>query len=63
MNIPIDIQTRTIVGLGVKKVNHWVTLEPTDNSSCYILYTTEELGIPVEKFKIDIVAGTSERVE
>ncbi|MNR54061.1 hypothetical protein D3C85_1741850 [compost metagenome] len=63
MNIPIDIQTRTIVGLGVKKVNHWVTLEPTDNSSRYILYTTEELGIPVEKFKIDIVAGTSERVE
>lgn len=60
--IPIDIQTSKIVGLGVKKVNHWVMLEPTDTASEYILYTTKELGIPEEKFKIDILAGTSSRV-
>ncbi|XEC95212.1 hypothetical protein AB6A23_01120 [Paenibacillus tarimensis] len=60
--IPIDIQTSKIVGLGVKKVNHWVMLEPTDTASEYILYTTKELGIPEEKFKIDILAGTASRV-
>jgi hypothetical protein len=62
-HIPVDIQTRKIVGLGVKKVNHWVMLEPTDNSSGYILYTTKELGIPEEKFEIDVKTGTSVRLE
>ncbi|WP_410512410.1 hypothetical protein PaeBR_20765 [Paenibacillus sp. BR2-3] len=62
MYIPVDIQTRKIVGLGVKKVNHWVMLEPTGNAFQYILYTTKELGIPEEKFEIDIIAGTSRRV-
>ncbi|MDQ0196433.1 hypothetical protein [Paenibacillus wynnii] len=61
--IPVDIQTGKIVGLGVSEVNHWVMLEPTDEPSRYILYTTKELGIPIERFKIDTVAGTSERVE
>jgi hypothetical protein len=61
--IPIDIQTRKIVGLGVKKVNHWVMLEPKDNSSHYIMYTTKELGIPEEKFEIDILARTSSRLD
>lgn len=61
--IPVDIQTRKIVGLGVKRVNYWVVLEPTDTASQYILYTTEELDIPVEKFKIDILAGTSSMVK
>jgi len=61
--IPVDIQTRKIVGLVVGKVNHWVMLEPTDNSfQRYILYTTRELGIPEEKFKIDTIAGTSSRM-
>jgi hypothetical protein len=60
--IPVDIQTSKIVGLGVKKVNHWVMLEPADTASQYVLYTTKELGIPEEKFKIDILAGTSSRV-
>ncbi|MCJ8014562.1 hypothetical protein MUG84_22950 [Paenibacillus sp. KQZ6P-2] len=60
--IPVEIQTNKIVGLGVEKVNHWVMLEPTDTASEYILYTTEELGIPEEKFKVDILAGTSSRV-
>jgi hypothetical protein len=62
-HIPIDIQTRKIVGLGVSKVNHWVMFEPTDNSSNYILYTTRKLGIPEEKFEIDIIAGTSSRLD
>jgi hypothetical protein len=60
--IPVDIQTKKIVGLGVKKVNNWVMFEPTETASQYILYTTKELGIPEEKFKIDIFAGTSSRV-
>lgn len=60
--IPVGIQTSKIVGLGVKKVNHWVMLEPTGTVSEYILYTTKELGIPEEKFKIDILAGTASRV-
>ncbi|WP_289356179.1 hypothetical protein [Paenibacillus sp. S-12] len=61
--IPVDIQTSKIVGLGVKKVNHWVMLEPTNTASEYILYTTEELGIPEEKFEIDIRAGKSIRLK
>lgn len=60
--IPVDIQTSKIVGLGVKKINHWIKLEPTDNPSHYILYTTEELWIPEERFEIDIIEGTSSRV-
>lgn len=59
--IPIDIQTRQIVGLRVSEVNHWVKLEPTDHPSQYILYTTKDLGITEEKFIIDITAGTSSR--
>ncbi|AIQ17131.1 hypothetical protein H70357_11015 [Paenibacillus sp. FSL H7-0357] len=62
MYIPIDIQTRKIIGLGVSKVNHWVELEAMDKASYYILYTTKDLGIPEEEFKIDITAGTSSRV-
>jgi hypothetical protein len=62
--IPVDIQTNKIVGLRVSKVNHWVGLEPTDIASQYILYTTKDLGrLPEEKFKIDILAGTSSRVK
>jgi hypothetical protein len=29
MYIPVDIQTRKIVGLRVREVNHWVILETT----------------------------------
>ncbi|WP_199616628.1 hypothetical protein [Paenibacillus alkalitolerans] len=61
--IPVDIQTRKIAGLGVKKVNNWVVLEPAGTSSRYILYTTRELGIPEEKFEIDIMAGISSRLD
>lgn len=60
--IPVDIKTSKIVGLRVKEVNHWVMLEPADTASQYVLYTTKELGIPEEKFKIDILARTSSRV-
>lgn len=60
--IPIDIQTSNIEGLGVKKFNHWILLEPTDDSSLYILSTTDELGIPIEKFSIDIHTKTSRRM-
>ncbi|WP_405157722.1 hypothetical protein [Paenibacillus sp. FSL H8-0283] len=62
--IPINIQTRKIKTLAVGKVNHWVLLEPTDIDSQYILYTTKDLGrLPEEKFKIDILAGTSSGVK
>ncbi len=63
MSIPIDIHTSRIVGLGIKKVNNWVMIEPTDESSRYILYTTKELGIPEEKFEIDVGTSTSRRLE
>lgn len=64
MYIPVDIQTRKIVGLSVGRINHWVKLEPTDEPSRYILYTTEELGrITEEKFEIDIKARTSKRLD
>jgi hypothetical protein len=64
LRIPIDIQTDKIVGLGVKKVNNWVMLEPLDvSSSRYILYTTKELGITEERFEIDIIEGTSKKLE
>lgn len=63
-HIPVDIQTRNIVVLGGKTINHWILLEPTDNeTSLYTLYTTEELGIPEEKFDIDVAAGTSKRLQ
>lgn len=61
--IPTEIQTRKIVGLMVSEVNHWVKLEPTDNTSHYNLYTTKELGIPEEKFEIDIATRTSRKLE
>lgn len=60
--IPTEIQTRKINTLAVGRVNHWIKLEPMDNPSHYILYTTEELRIPEEKFEIDIIAGTSSRM-
>lgn len=58
--IPVDIQTNKIIGLRVGKVNHWVRLEPSDIESQYMLYTTKDLGrLPEEKFKVDILSGTS----
>lgn len=64
LRIPIDIQTDKIVGLGVKKVNNWVMLEPLDvSSSRYILYTTKELGITEQRFELDIIEGTSKKLE
>jgi len=62
MYIPINVQTCKIIVLEVNEVNYWVMLEPTDNGSQYILSTTKELSIPEEKFKIDVIAGTSTRV-
>lgn len=61
--VPVNIMTSKIVGLSVGKVNHWVFLEPTDEPSRYILSTTKELGIPEEKFEIDISFGTASRLE
>ena len=61
--IPVNIQTHKIVGLRVGKINHWIILEPTDESSRYFLSTTKELGIPEEKFEVDLNAGTSIRLE
>ena len=63
LKIPVDIRTDKIIVLGVGKENHWVKLEPTESPSLYMLYTTKELGIPEEKFKIDVLAGTSGRVD
>ncbi|OWR31430.1 hypothetical protein CDO73_06780 [Saccharibacillus sp. O23] len=60
--IPVDIQTSEIVGLGVKRFNHWIMLEPTNTKAQYILYTTKELGIPEERFRIEILSGTSSRL-
>ncbi|KOP65495.1 hypothetical protein AMS62_09705 [Bacillus sp. FJAT-18019] len=61
--IRVNIQTRKIIVLGVKDVNHWIILEPTDKPSDYFLSTTKELGIPEEKFEIDIATRTSRKLE
>ncbi|MFD2332524.1 hypothetical protein ACFSR7_24975 [Cohnella sp. GCM10020058] len=61
--IPVDVQTDRIVVLGVKKVNNWAILENTDTLDHYDLVTTEELQRSEEKFEIDIVAGTSKKLE
>ncbi|WP_374018179.1 hypothetical protein ABU162_29800 [Paenibacillus thiaminolyticus] len=61
--IPTEIQTRKIKTLTVGGVNHWIKLQPTNNAFDYILITTKELGIPEERFKIDIKAGTSSRLD
>lgn len=61
--IPVNIHTSKIVVLGVKDVNQWILLEPTDKPSRYFLSTTKELGITEEKFEIDIAARTSRRIE
>jgi len=63
VSIPVDIETDKIVGLGIKETNNWVTMEPSEASNRYVLYTTKELGIPEEKFKIDIASRTSEEVK
>ncbi|WP_213507550.1 hypothetical protein [Paenibacillus faecis] len=61
--ISTEIQVRKIKTLAVGEVNHWIKLKPTDNVSHYILNTTKELGIPEEKFEIDIVTRTSRKLE
>ncbi|MFC3800910.1 hypothetical protein [Cohnella sp. GCM10012308] len=61
--IPVEIQTNRIVGLGVKRVNNWAVLEKTDTRDHYDLVTTKELQRSEEKFEIDMVAGTSKRME
>lgn len=61
--ISTEIQVRKIKTLAVGEVNHWIKLEPTDNVSHYILNTTKELGIPEEKFEIDIATRTSRKLE
>ncbi|WP_028592987.1 hypothetical protein [Paenibacillus assamensis] len=61
--IPVSIQTREIVVLGVRDVNHWIVLEPTDKPTRYFLSTTKELGIPEEKFEIFTIEGISKRIE
>ncbi|MNJ49660.1 hypothetical protein D3C77_449050 [compost metagenome] len=61
--ITTEIQVRKIKTLAVGEVNHWIKLEPTDNVSHYILNTTKELGIPEEKFEIDIATRTSRKLE
>lgn len=63
VSIPVDIQTRKLVGLSVGKINHWVQLELLDNSSNYILRTTKDLRIPEETFEIDIATKTARRME
>jgi low affinity Fe/Cu permease len=63
MYISVNIQTHKIVGLSVGEVNRWVLLEPTDDSTRYILTTTKELRLPEELFEIDIAARTSRRLE
>ncbi|GAB6929086.1 hypothetical protein JCM10914A_30690 [Paenibacillus sp. JCM 10914] len=62
-NIALDIETRNIVVLfsGVDKTD-WVYMEPTDISGNYILNTTEELGIPEERFKIDMELAISKKL-
>ncbi|GAA0352391.1 hypothetical protein [Bacillus horti] len=62
-NIPTDIQTKKMVGLRVKDVNHWVILEPSDGLHQYTLSTTKELGIPIEKFEINVNTGAVKRLE
>ncbi|WHX49760.1 hypothetical protein QNH46_03505 [Paenibacillus woosongensis] len=61
--ISTEIQVRKIKTLAIGEVNHWIKLEPTDNVSHYILITTKELGIPEEKFEIDIATRTSRKLE
>lgn len=61
--ISVNIQTRKIIVLGVKDVNHWIILEPTAQPSAYFLSTTKELGIPEEKFEVDIETRTSKKLE
>ncbi|WP_458121555.1 hypothetical protein [Paenibacillus sp. Z6-24] len=58
-HIPVNIKTNEIIGLGVKKTNHWVKLEVTKNDNIYLLYTTKELGIPQEKFMVNVSTKSS----
>lgn len=52
-----------MVGLGIRGVNHWVILEPADGLHQYTLSTTKELGIPIEKFEINVNTGAVKRLE
>ncbi|WP_019909811.1 hypothetical protein [Paenibacillus sp. HW567] len=63
-NIDVEISTRTIVVYTEKSYGtHWGYLEPTNEPDRYILNTTEDLGIPEEKFEVDIEKGVSKRLE
>ncbi|NBI31020.1 hypothetical protein [Chengkuizengella marina] len=61
-NIPVDIHVDKIRGLRTIDID-WVIMELSDVPNRYILYTTKELGIPEEKFEIDVVTGTSRRLK
>jgi len=67
MYIPIDIETRKIrilrrgEGIDGEGID-WGRLEPTDKESEYILYTKDIGRLPEEKFKIDVIAGTSSKI-
>lgn len=38
-------------------------MEAAEEPSHYILYTTDDLPIPEERFEVDIAAGTARRIE
>ncbi|MHA6530794.1 hypothetical protein [Paenibacillus sp. BAC0078] len=63
-DIDVEISTRTIVVYTTKSSGtHWGFLKPTNEPDRYILNTTEDLGIPEEKFEVDIAKGVSKRLE
>ncbi|WP_059172939.1 hypothetical protein [Bacillus sp. FJAT-27445] len=63
IKIPVDIDTKEISGIWTDNEVNWVLMEPKGNSDRYILTTTEELGIPEEKFEINIPKATSKRLK
>lgn len=61
--IPTEIQTGRIKTLAYGGINHWVKLEPTEKAFHYILYTTNELRIPEERFEIDLITKIAIKLE
>jgi hypothetical protein len=63
--IPVEINTDELKGIsqGSHQNWAWAIMAPTDDLDHYELSTTENLRMTQKKFLIDVIAGTSRRIE
>lgn len=73
VTIPVDVSIKEIGAVNVPNNTHseetrqwlaWTKMTPTDKKNIYILTTTERLNKnKIEKFSVDLAAGSSQKTE